>query len=112
VNISVTKAAVPPCCANCRFNNWEENGPSCAHPAHWDDSQFELDEEDGHVFYCGEEETEGGEIDWDDVCEHHQPGRFHELERSGKLKELIDQRYAEMRVKLAAPKAGEAVADA
>ncbi len=108
MTIKVTKAVVPPCCANCQFNNWQENGPSCAHPAHWDESKFELDEEDGHVVFYGEEESDGGEVDWDDVCEHHQPGRFWELASKSKLKELVDQRYAEMKAKLTPSKEGEA----
>lgn len=112
MNITVTKAVIPPCCANCWFNNWEENGPSCAHPAQWEDHQFELDEKDGHVTYYGDEQTDGGTIDWDNVCEHHHPGQFHELERSGKLNELIDHRKDEMKDKLTKTKAGEAAADA
>lgn len=109
MNIKVTKAAVPPCCANCRFNNWQESGPSCAHPAHWDDSQFEIDTEDNSVFYCGEDETAPGEVDWDDVCEHHQPGRFWQLESKDILKALVDQRCAEIKAKLTTANADGAV---
>ncbi len=102
MNITLKKAEIPPCCANCWFNNWEEDGPSCVHPAQWDDDEFEIDDEDGHVTYIGEEQTYSGVIDWDNVCEHHHPGTFAQLERSDKLEELIAQRKAEMKAELQA----------
>jgi hypothetical protein len=93
MNITVTKAAIPPCCANCWFNDWQEDGPHCVHPAHWEDDQFELDE-DGTVFYCGDPETNGGDVDWDDVCEHHHLGVHPQLPEVV-IEALIDQRHAE-----------------
>jgi hypothetical protein len=93
MNITVKKAEVPACCGNCRFNDWQEDGPMCVHPAHWETDQFELDE-GGTVFYCGERATEQGEIDWDDVCEHHQRGNNAILPEDV-INALIDQRHAE-----------------
>lgn len=72
--ITVRRVPMPACCANCQFNLWEENGPTCGHPAHWDDSDFEIDPDDGVLRYHGEETTDTGVIDWDNVCEHHLPG--------------------------------------
>lgn len=110
MNITVTKAVIPPCCGNCQFNEWLEDGPHCAHPAHWDESQFEIDQSDGRLRYCGNDMTEGGEIEFDDVCEHHRPGLSQALTdpNSTLLRDLKKQRYAEMKAKLAAPEAGEA----
>lgn len=93
MKITLTKANVPACCANCAFNDWQEDGPHCSHPAHWEDDDFELDE-DGQVVFYGEPESDGGFVDWDDVCENHRPGR-HALLPEATMKALIDQRHAE-----------------
>ena len=100
----VTKANVPPCCGNCKFNQWLEDGPHCVHPWHWDEGAFEIDSDDGALRYRGEEMTEGGVIDWDDVCEHHAAGSFSELTDSGNtlMSELIDARCIEVKAAIRA----------
>ncbi len=101
MKITLTKANVPACCANCWFNDWDENGPQCVHPAQWEDDQFELDDEDGSLTFCGDTRTEGGVIDWDNVCEHHHEGVYYRDSDSDAFKAayktLVEQRRTEAR---------------
>jgi len=106
MNITLTKVKMPACCGNCWFNDWDEMGPVCRHPAHWEDDDFELDDSDGSVSYLGEEATDGGVIDWDTVCEHHHEGVYYRDSDKDEFKTayeaLVERRRVEAREALAA----------
>jgi hypothetical protein len=108
MKITVTKATIPPCCANCQFNNWNEDGPHCVHPAHWNVLFAKIDDESGGVVYFGEEETEGGEVEWLSTCEHHLRGQHSDMNQAV-IDALRNDRLAEFKSIL---KAQDAEADA
>jgi hypothetical protein len=72
MNLATRPQTMPPCCANCRLASWCEDGLRCHHPSRQNGT---VENGDPPVHFWHQEYPEPGVIDWDTVCDLHDPGR-------------------------------------
>jgi hypothetical protein len=62
---------MPDCCANCKHNNWQEDGPHCRNPKNIEQDDFEKEE---NIPASMDSEDDCGYVEYDTVCDNHERG--------------------------------------
>lgn len=62
---------IPDCCANCKYNKWNEYGCHCRNPKNWEPDDYE---KELNLPLMMDDPDDDGEITWSICCPNHERG--------------------------------------